>query len=59
MSEHLLENHTRVEANLLILVPAERREQDLWLAIEVLDGGESRADLSSQQAIEDLDNVLP
>ena len=59
MPEHLLQDHARVQPDLFVLIPTEGSEENVWLPIEVLNCRESRADLPSEQAVEDLDDVLP
>lgn len=60
MLQHLLQYHARIQRDLLVLVPRERREDDLALARRghPLDGRPPRADLPPEEVVEDLDDVL-
>jgi hypothetical protein len=58
VTQHLLEDHARVQRDLLVLVSGERSEDDLVLCGEVLDGRPPRADLAAQEVVEDLDDVF-
>jgi hypothetical protein len=58
MLEHLLEDHTGVEGNLLVIVAGEGGEDDLRLGGQVLDGGPPSADLPPEEVVEYLDDVL-
>ena len=58
MPEHLSEYHTSIKRNFLIGVPVKRGKQNLWLGVEVLDGGKSGADLPSEQVVKDLNDIL-
>lgn len=57
--QHLLEHHARVERDLLILIPRERRKDDVRLRRQILDSGPPRANLSSEEVVEYLHDVLP
>jgi hypothetical protein len=58
MLEHLFEDHTRVQCDFLIFVALESSEYDIWLGRQILDGGESRTDLSTKKKGEYLGDIL-
>jgi len=58
MSQHLLQNHARVQSDLLILVPSKRRKYDLMFPGEVFDSRPSRADLTAKEVVEYLYDVF-
>jgi hypothetical protein len=58
MFEHFLENHTRIQRDFFIFVAFESSENDIWLGGQILDGGETRTNLSTKKEGEYLGDVL-
>lgn len=58
MLEHLFENHTRVQSDLLIFVALESSEYYIWLGCQILDGGKPGSNLSTKKKGEYLCDVL-
>jgi hypothetical protein len=59
VAKHLAEDHASVEGNVLILVTREGSEQNLALPRYVFYRWPARTNLSPEEVVEDLDDVLP
>ena len=58
MSQHLPQDHARVERNILVFVSSQCGEKDFTLAGNIFHRRPAGADLASKKVVEYLDNVL-
>ena len=58
MAQHLLEYHSCIESDFLVLVPCKGGEDDFVLGREVLDGRPSGAYLPAKEVVEYLNDVF-
>ena len=58
MLQHILQNHPRIQPDLLVVVSFERSEDDIVVRAEVLDRREPRTDLPSEELREHLHDVF-
>ena len=60
MSKHFPEDHTGVECNLFVAVSSESGKDDFLMSCtNILDSGQTSADLTAQKVVEYLHDVFP
>jgi hypothetical protein len=59
VTKHLAEDHASVECNVFVLVAIKGSKQDFALPGDVFDSRPAGTDLSPQEIVENLHDVLP
>ena len=59
MTKHLAEDHASVECNVFVFVTIKGSKQNFTLPGDVFDSRPASTDLSPEEIVEDLHDVLP